>query len=102
VLHALRGGRATRHQLAQEAIHIEQEVLRETVGSQDQVMAAYGGLRHVRFQPDGEIEAAPLVLPPGRVAELKSHLLLIYTGIARTAADVARSYVVKIDARRRQ
>ncbi|MBY0512545.1 MAG: hypothetical protein K2P78_01375 [Gemmataceae bacterium] len=101
-LHALRGEMATKSQLAQEAIHIEQDVLKETVGSQDQVMAAHGGLRHVRFHPDGEIEAAPLVLPPGRLAELRSHLLLVYTGIARTAADVARSYVVGIESRRRQ
>src|SRR5438477_3541183 len=93
---------ATKQQLAGEAIHIEQDVLKETVGSQDQVMAAYGGLRHVRFQPDGQIEAAPLVLPAGRVAELKSHLLLVYTGIARTAADVARSYVAGIETRCRQ
>jgi D-glycero-alpha-D-manno-heptose-7-phosphate kinase len=101
-LHALRGEMATKQQLAKEALHIEQDVLKETVGSQDQVMAAFGGLRHVRFQPDGEFEAAPMVLPPGRLAELKSHLLLIYTGIARTAADVAKSYVVGIETRRRQ
>jgi D-glycero-alpha-D-manno-heptose-7-phosphate kinase len=101
-LHALRGEMATKHQLAREAIHIEQDVLKETVGSQDQVLAAHGGLKHVRFQPDGEIEVSPLVLPAGRVAELKSHLLLVYTGIARTAADVARSYVARIEDRRRQ
>ena len=101
-LHALRGGMAAKNQLAREAIHIEQEILGETVGSQDQVMAAYGGLRHVTFHPDGEIEANPLILAPGRVAELKSHFLLVYTGIARTAADVARSYVEGIDTRRRQ
>lgn len=101
-LHALRGEMATKHQLAREAIHIEQNVLKETVGSQDQVLAAYGGLKHVRFQPDGEIEVSPLILPPGRVAELKSHLLLVYTGIARTAADVAKSYVSRIETRRRQ
>ena len=101
-LHALRGEMATKHQLACEAIHIEQDVLQETVGSQDQVLAAHGGLKHVRFQPDGEIEVSPMVLPPGRIAELKSHLLLVYTGIVRTAADVARSYVPGIATRRRQ
>jgi D-glycero-alpha-D-manno-heptose-7-phosphate kinase len=101
-LHALRGEMVTKAQLAKEAIYLEQEVLRETVGSQDQVLAAYGGLKHVKFQPDGEIEIAPLALPPGRVAELKAHLMLVYTGIARTAADVARSYVVGIESRRRQ
>lgn len=101
-LHTLRGEMAPKHQLAREAIHIEQEVLKETVGSQDQIMAAHGGLKHIRFQPDGEIEVSPLALPPGRMAELKAHLLLVYTGIARTAADVAKSYVDGITTRRRQ
>src|SRR5947209_3743469 len=101
-LHALRGEMPSKSQLARESLHIEQEVLRETVGSQDQVMAAHGGLRHVTFHPDGEFLANPLILPPERVAELKAHLMLFYTGIARTAADVARSYVVGIESRRRQ
>lgn len=101
-LHALKGEMPTKHQLASEAITLEQELLKETVGSQDQTMAAYGGLRHVEFQPDGEIGVSPIVLPPGRVAELQSHLMLVYTGIARTAADVAQSYVVGIENRRRQ
>src|SRR5205823_9175492 len=101
-LHALKGEMPTRQQLAAEAIALEQDVLKETVGSQDQTMAAHGGLRRLRFRPDGEIEAAPLVLPPGRLAELRSHLMLVYTGIARTAADVARSYVEGIEGRRRQ
>src|ERR1700730_4155274 len=70
-LHALRAEMPTKKQLARESIHIEQEVLQETVGSQDQVMAAYGGFRHVKFAPDGAIESTPLVLPAERVAELK-------------------------------
>jgi D-glycero-alpha-D-manno-heptose-7-phosphate kinase len=101
-LHALRGEMPTKAQLAQESLHLEQEVLKETVGSQDQVLATYGGLRHVKFQPNGEIAIDPLILPPSRAAELKAHLLLFYTGIARTAADVARSYVADLEARRRQ
>jgi D-glycero-alpha-D-manno-heptose-7-phosphate kinase len=101
-LHALRGEMPTKQQLASEAIHLEQEVLRETVGSQDQTLAAYGGLRHVRFQTDGEIEVSPVVLPAGRIAELQSHLMLVYTGIARTAADIANSFVPQIESRRRQ
>jgi D-glycero-alpha-D-manno-heptose-7-phosphate kinase len=101
-LHALRGEMPTKRQLAKEGIFIEQEVLQETVGSQDQVMAAYGGLRHVKFRADGEISVNPLILPPERTAELKAHLMLFYTGIARTAADVARSYVVGIESRSRQ
>jgi D-glycero-alpha-D-manno-heptose-7-phosphate kinase len=101
-LHALNGEMPTKKQLAAESIYIEQQVLHETVGSQDQVMAAYGGLKHVRFLPDGEISVAPLILPAGRSAELRSHLMLFYTGIIRTASDVAKSYVDEIESRRRQ
>src|SRR5262245_53182098 len=101
-LRALRGEISSKSELARESIYLEQEVLKETVGSQDQVMAAHGGLRHVRFHPSGAIEIAPLILPVSRIAELNAHLLLVYTGIARTAADVARSYVVGIGQRRRQ
>jgi D-glycero-alpha-D-manno-heptose-7-phosphate kinase len=101
-LHALTGEMPTRKQLTAESIHLEQEVLRETVGSQDQVLAAHGGFRHVRFQPDGEILVTPVILPTGRLAELREHLMLFYTGIVRTASDVARSYAEDLESRRRQ
>lgn len=101
-LHALNGRMPSKKQLAAESIYLEQEVLGETVGSQDQVMAAYGGLRHVRFESNGEIVASPVVLSPERQAEFQSHLMLFYTGIARTAAEVAKTYVDGIDSRRRQ
>src|SRR5262249_22192578 len=101
-LHALSGRMPTKKQLASESIQMEQNVLGETVGSQDQVLAAYGGLRHVRFETNGEFVAAPVVLPTVRLAELQAHLMLFYTGIVRTASDVAKTYVEGIDSRRRQ
>lgn len=101
-LHALCGRMASRRQLALESIHVEQNLLGETVGSQDQVMAAYGGLRHVSFTAHEEFSARPLILPPRRLAELNDHLMLFYTGIVRTASDVAKTYVEKIGQRRRQ
>ncbi len=101
-LHALCGRMPTKWQLMQQSIHIEQDIIQETVGSQDQVMAAYGGLRHVEFLPNGEIFAHPVTLSHERVHELKAHLLLFYTGIVRTASDVAKTYVENIDARQQQ
>ncbi len=101
-LHALEGRLRTKMQLAQESIHIEQEIIRETVGSQDQVLAAFGGLRYVQFHTDGKITADPLPLPARRLAELQAHLMLFYTGIPRTASDVARTYVENINGLRRQ
>jgi D-glycero-alpha-D-manno-heptose-7-phosphate kinase len=95
-LYALRGQMPSKMQLAEESIHIEQNLLAETVGSQDQVMAAFGGLRHVTFAPDGKINVNPLILPRERIAELSAHLMLFYTGIARTSSDVARSYVARL------
>ena len=100
--YALLGQMPSSRQLALESIHVEQNLLKETVGSQDQVMAAYGGLRHVHFLPNGEISARPLTLSTSRLAELNDHLMLFYTGIIRTASDVAKSYVDDIHSKRRQ
>ena len=63
VLHTLRGEAARKEQLAEESIYLEQEVLQETVGSQDQVLAAHGGFNHVRFLPGGAIRVLPMKLP---------------------------------------
>ena len=101
-LYALKGQMRTKHELAMEAIHVEQELLAETVGSQDQVLAAYGGLNHVTFHPDGEVLVKPLTNTRDRLKELGSHLMLFYTGIKRTASDIASTYVDDIEARRPQ
>jgi D-glycero-alpha-D-manno-heptose-7-phosphate kinase len=101
-LYALQGRMPTKHQLATEAVHVEQDRLRETVGSQDQVLAAYGGLNQLCFQPTGEISVRPITVSRERIQQLNDHLMLFYTGIKRTAADVARTYVENVDGRKRQ
>lgn len=101
-LHALHGRMVSKHQLAMEGIRVEQELLKETVGSQDQVMAAYGGLNHVQFLPSGDIAVRPVIMPPERLADLNRHVMLFYTGIKRTASDVAGTYANDVAPRRRQ
>jgi D-glycero-alpha-D-manno-heptose-7-phosphate kinase len=91
-LHALKGTIPTKERLAREAIHMEQVVLSETVGSQDQVMAAHGGCQRIEFLPSGEIRLTPLTLHPDRLEELNASLMLFFTGIKRTAATIAESY----------
>ena len=98
-LHALQGHITSKRQLADESIHIEQSLLKEVVGSQDQVLVSHGGLNQVTFQPNGEIAVHPLTLPRDRIDALNSHLMLFYTGIRRTASDVAKTYVTGIDSR---
>ena len=61
-LHGLKGYMPTKQQLALESIHIEQECLKETVGSQDQVLAAHGGFNQINFLTNGEISVTPIVL----------------------------------------
>ena len=92
-LYALSGKIVSKEQLAKESIHIEQEVLRENVGSQDQVAAAYGGLNCIYFAPNGEITVCPMTISHERMRELNDHLMLFYSGIKRTASDVAQTYV---------
>ena len=101
-LYALKGQMPTKRQLAAESIQIEQEMIKETVGSQDQVLAAFGGFNHVVFSQDGEITVKPITLSGDRLRELSSHLMLFYTGIERTASDVAGSYVADVDGKRSQ
>lgn len=101
-LYALKGMISSKEQLAREAIYMEQERLRETVGSQDQVLAAYGGLNHIEFLQNDEIKVKPLTLHPERLQELNAHLMLFFTGIKRTASFIAQSYVQDVDSKEAQ
>lgn len=96
-LYALRGHMPNKHTLAKESIYLEQKVLKETVGSQDQVLAAYGGFNLVNFSKIGKITLKPMTISSKRIEELQNHLMLFYTGIDRTASDIAKSYVSNIN-----
>jgi D-glycero-alpha-D-manno-heptose-7-phosphate kinase len=103
-LHALDGRMPAKSDLARQAIEIEQEHIRETVGSQDQVLAAHGGFNHITFDQNGHITCRPVTIAPPKLKELDAHLMLFYTGIKRTASNVAGTYVgdEKMDAKKRQ
>jgi D-glycero-alpha-D-manno-heptose-7-phosphate kinase len=88
-LYALGGRMPSKMELARNAIQVEQERIGESVGSQDQAMAAFGGFRRIEFAPDGTIDPRPVILPAARLSELHDHLMLVYTGVARTASEVA-------------
>jgi D-glycero-alpha-D-manno-heptose-7-phosphate kinase len=100
--HALSGRLVDKRALAKESIHVEQDILQEVVGSQDQVAAAYGGLNHIVFEQNGEISVRPVTINPKRVEHLGDHLMLFYSGIKRTAAEVANTYVDDLESKRQQ
>lgn len=89
-LMAFKGKFISQAELAAAAIHIERDILRETVGCQDQVLAAYGGLNVVRFVNDDEFTVHRIALPRARQAELTGSLLMFFTGITRSACDVEK------------
>ncbi|HZQ01791.1 MAG TPA: GHMP kinase [Reyranella sp.] len=98
-LYALRGQLVSKRVLAEQAIHVEQQVLRENVGVQDQIQSAFGGLNRIDIRPDGSFEVAPIVIQADRQAELQRHLLLIYTGLSRYASEIAAEQVATIAAK---
>jgi D-glycero-alpha-D-manno-heptose-7-phosphate kinase len=95
-LHALKGRMPSKKQLAEEGMYLEHDLLKETVGCQDQIMAAYGGFNHITFHTSGGFSVRPMTLSHERIREFESHLMLFYTGIERTASDIADSYVGEI------
>jgi D-glycero-alpha-D-manno-heptose-7-phosphate kinase len=100
--YALTGRMISKNDLAMESIHLEQNVLKEAVGSQDQVSAAYGGLNRIDFHTNGEITVTPVTISGDRIRELNSHLMLFYTGIARTSSEVQAKFVQNLSAKKRQ
>jgi D-glycero-alpha-D-manno-heptose-7-phosphate kinase len=101
-LYALLGRFSSKTQLATEAIHVEQNLLGETVGAQDQVLASFGGFNFVEFKRDDTFRVEPLTVGPERLKELSGSLMLFYTGLRRIASDIAASYVPDLAARARQ
>ncbi len=88
-LYGLKGVMPSKRQLALEAIRVEQGWLQENVGCQDQVAAAFGGFNRIDFERNDGIQVSPILLDPGRLVELQSRLMLYYTGISRTASEIA-------------
>jgi D-glycero-alpha-D-manno-heptose-7-phosphate kinase len=101
-LSGLKGQMIGKHELALRAIELEQQHLRENVGSQDQVAAAYGGFNLIEFLPSGEVRVDPVTIPAARLEELQSNLLLFYTGTSRLASEVAADVIANLQAKREQ
>lgn len=101
-LYSLNGKMINKYDLALESIHIEQEKLKECVGSQDQVSAAYGGFNRIDFLQNGAISVTPITISRQRLDELSSHLMLFFTGINRTSSDVQKGFVTTMDNKKRQ
>lgn len=87
-INALNGKITSKYDLTKNAIHIEQNLIKENVGSQDQVFAAYGGLNIVNFLQNGKISIAPILLDNDKMLEFQDNIMLFFSGLSRTASDI--------------
>jgi D-glycero-alpha-D-manno-heptose-7-phosphate kinase len=96
-------GRATSlQQLAKDAIHVEQEVIGEVVGSQDQIAVACGGFNRIDFLPEGGWVVKPVSVSSTRLQQLQDHLLLYFTGFSRFASQIEASKLVNFSSRKQE
>lgn len=91
-LYALEGKKISKQQLAEEAIYIEQKMMNERVGCQDQFHAAYGGLNIIEFSKEG-IVVRPVIITKEKHKVLKESMMSFYTGINRYASDILQEQV---------
>ncbi|MDH3256235.1 MAG: kinase [Nitrospinota bacterium] len=101
-IHALKGDMIPKNHLAREAIYLEREVLKESVGSQDQVLTALGGFKKIDFNKDHSFSETPVIVSPTRKRELEDHLLLFFTGISRFASKVAQKKIENIPKKKKE
>jgi D-glycero-alpha-D-manno-heptose-7-phosphate kinase len=86
---ALKGKMMSKRQLAQEAIHVEREMLKEHGGWQDQIAAAYGGLNRIDFA-DNQFKVNPIIIHPNRKKLLNDSLMMFYTGVSRFSSEIQK------------
>jgi D-glycero-alpha-D-manno-heptose-7-phosphate kinase len=94
-LHSYRRNHVSHRELAEQACHIEIDLLGEPVGKQDQYAAAYGGITAFTFLPDGHVKVEPLRIPPATLHRLEDGLAMFFTGYTRNASQILQDQDVR-------
>jgi D-glycero-alpha-D-manno-heptose-7-phosphate kinase len=94
-LHTLKKNLIHPQELAEQACHIEIDILKEPIGKQDQYIAAYGGITCFRLLPNDQVEAWPLKIDTDTLYNLEDNLLLFFTGYSRPASEILREQDVR-------
>lgn len=98
-LYALKGEMLSREELLEKSLYLEQTLLKENVGSQDQTLAVYGGFNKVNFQQNGNIQVIPVTISSNRQKQLSEHLMLFFSGISRRSSEIASAIVENLEHR---
>lgn len=94
-LNALNGNMSSKYELMKQAIHIEQNLIKENVGSQDQAFAAYGGLNTIHFLQNGQINVNPIIMKKKRILTFQKNIMLFFSGLSRTASEIVAEQIQK-------
>lgn len=101
-LAALKGRMLTKRQLANNAIEVEQDWIKEHVGSQDQVATAFGGLNRINFSGKHDFLVQPVTIGDEKIQLLQDHLMFFFTGISRTASEIAAKQINSISSKAKE
>lgn len=102
-LWAFCGKYASKETLANNALYIEQEIIKENVGSQDQICAAFGGFNRIEFKKNNaSYEVVPVIVNTNRLQELQKHCMLFFTGFSRIASEIAKSKIENFKQREKE
>jgi len=96
-LYAINGKDIDNYRLADEAIIFEQNDLLETVGSQDQIACALGGINHIEFNSNNKWKITKINLDSGYIKDIESRIVLIYSGIPRFSSDISKGLLDKLE-----
>jgi len=95
-LYSLKGQMVTKRKLAFDAIHVEQHLIGENVGSQDQVAAAFGGFNKIEFGGSEGIFVQPITIDDEKMKYFQDCLLFCFLGFSRVSSEIAREQIKKI------
>mgnify|MGYP001415205352 CR=1 FL=1 len=101
-LYALEGKIVDKKKLALDAIHVEQNLIKENVGSQDQTVAAFGGFNKIEFGGPEKICVRPITISEEKLNFLQDHLLFFFTGLSRDASEIAKEQIKKTPSKRKE
>jgi len=101
-MYAMNGKIISKNDLGALAIHIEQKVIKENVGSQDQIFAAHGGFNKIDFLRNGEVRVSPVIMSNENISLFEGKLMLFFTGLSRNASDIAEEQIKNIKKNRKE
>lgn len=101
-LYALKGVMPSKERLAKEAIYVEQEMIKENVGCQDQTLAAHGGFNYIEFGGANHLQVRQVTIVPETMDRLQDHLMMFFTGFSRTASEIAAQQVSNIPNKKKE